>query len=223
METQAEVSKLTNLVASLRNNDPLLNKIEVYFKIHTILLELPPKKVQALVRSICTSAFVRLSLDLAISGEAYTHLPLRVLDHICLNEICRKIVEQAGAIGICTGLLRTENYELQVSCLSLLASVLKPSNIPKFTEAGGVRIIFKMIEKQDLEYLYYITQILDTILASDKTSRNCLIGNGFISILTDILEHNEDLQKATKLWGSVRRIRNEIRVWELNTNIITIT
>lgn len=222
MEHQAEISKLTTLIGSLRNNDPLLHKIEVYYKIHTFLLGLPPKKVQAIVRSICTSSFVRLSLDLAMSGDTYTYLPLRVLDHMCLNEVCRKIIEQSGAIAICTGLLRTENYELQVGCLSLLSTLLKPQNIPKFTEAGGIRIIFKLIEKHDLEYLYYISQILDAILAGDKTSRNCLVGNGFISILTDNLENNQELKNASKLWGCVKRIRNEIRVWELNTNILTI-
>ena len=92
-------------------------------------------------------------LDFVITGEAFTYFGLRVLDHLSFNDEIRKKVATAGGIHVSLGLLRTSDYELIVSSLSLLQGLVRRDNVSEFVRCNGVRLVAKLLQQFELEFV----------------------------------------------------------------------
>lgn len=153
------------------------------------------------------------------TGEAFAYFGLRILDHMSTNaEIRSKLrnfyTVSFGLVNIALCLLRSGDYETILASLSLLTALLTPKEVSEFIEYNGIRMISKLLQQKEVEYIYFILQIIDLILNSTKENRNQILHIGIADALKYNIKNNAELQKCPRLFGHAKRIKDEIEVFE---------
>ena len=112
------------------------------------------------------------------------------------------------------GLLRTSDNETLVSALSFMSILLTKENVNSlFSKVRLLPLIVKLLKTKDIEYTYFISDILMIILSDSKSKdhRATLIQEGTIEILEEI-ENSEDFMMLPGLLKKCSNIKKELLI-----------
>ena len=112
------------------------------------------------------------------------------------------------------GLLRTNDNETLVSALSFMSILLTKENVNSlFSKVRLLPLIVKLLKTKDIEYTYFISDILMIILSDSKSKdhRATLIQEGTIEILEEI-ENSEDFMMLPGLLKKCSNIKKELLI-----------
>ena len=112
------------------------------------------------------------------------------------------------------GLLRTSDDETLVSALSFMSILLTKENVNSlFSKVRLLPLIVKLLKTKDIEYTYFISDILMIILSDSKSKdhRATLIQEGAIEILEEI-ENSEDFMMLPGLLKKCSNIKKELLI-----------
>ncbi|CAG9318251.1 unnamed protein product [Blepharisma stoltei] len=130
------------------------------------------------------------------------------------QKLCKSYLVSFGLVNISLGLLRSGDYDTILAALSLLTSLLTVKEISEFIEYNGIRMISKLLQQKEVEYIYFILQLIDLILNSSRENRNQILHIGLADALKYNIKNNAELQKCPRLFGQAKRIKDEIEVFE---------
>ena len=141
-------------------------------------------------------------------------MALRVLDHFTLIEELRQNLIDLGLLDILLNLLGGEGHESLLGALSLLTGLMSHTEVEAFLNKGGLKLICKLLVHKDIEFLFFILRVLDLILGCESRLRQQILKVGLPDLLNRNLNHNSELQKSPLLYGTTRRIKAEVEIYE---------
>jgi hypothetical protein len=147
------MASVNDLVRQFESAGSPLAKAQLLFQVHSALLALPQQQAEQTSLQIGSPNFIKSILEFVVSGEAFTYFGLRVLDHMSFCEEVRRRVVLGGGIHVSLGLLRTNDYELVVSSLSLLQGLVKPDNLQEFVRCNGVKLLVRLLAQYEVEFV----------------------------------------------------------------------
>ena len=147
------MASVTDLVRQFESAGSPLAKAQLLFQVHSALLALPQLQSEQTSHQIGSPNFIKSILEFVVSGEAFAYFGLRVLDHMSFNEDVRRRVVAGGGIHVSLGLLRSNDYELIVSSLSLLQGLIKSDNLLEFVRCNGVKLLTRLLAQYEVEFV----------------------------------------------------------------------
>ena len=204
----------------LESDDSIENYIHfatLVHKVNLFLLEYSSiKAVENIVDIVFSEKLVGRIIDFITNTDYFCNFGIRLLEHFWIVDRVRKHLESSEIFYVMVGLLRTNDNETLVSALSFLSLILNSKNANIIlSKARILPLLIKLLKTKDIEYVFFINDILMTILSDKnwKALRQSLINDGVMQTLEEI-ETSEDfsvLPDLTKKWSLIKRELEQIQ------------
>ena len=227
-----QLNKQLVLTVRKLEDGPLENYTHMATLIHKVnLLLLEFDKVSQLkntLQLVFSKKLLDVLIDFCTNTDNFANFGLRLLEILSLH-YCAEVIE-SGIISVCTGLLRTNDYETVAQCLSLISvladgQVLAQKPLQQVVSPKMLTLVLKTVAKTcEIEYVHYLLGIVSHALR-DKELRAIILGlelkptendsspYTYVSMLAKHVEKQSEVISIPKLYQRVVRQRKEVEYW----------
>ncbi|CDW86370.1 dephospho-kinase [Stylonychia lemnae] len=171
---------------------PLENYIHMATLIHKInllLLEYENiKQLRSILQIVFSKQLLNSIIDFCMNTDHFAQFGIRLLEIMSLEFAL--VIAKSDAVSVIFGLLRTNDYETVVQCLSFLRVLISNSIVNEKIKASDILnkkllvLVMKTVQKQpEIEYLACLVDIVNLVV-NDKELRS--------QILTTVLKEDEN-------------------------------
>ncbi len=138
-------------------------------KMNLLLLEFDNiKQLKTVLGLIFSKQLLEAIIEFVMSTDNFANFGIRFLEILSI-EYSRQIVEQSDVLPVMLGLLRTNDYETIVQCMSFVATLLCSGELEAVCVVNKkmMSLLLKITQKhKEIEYVNYIVQICNQALMS---------------------------------------------------------
>ena len=201
-------------------------------KLNLLLLEFDKVfQLKTSIELIYSQKLLNTIVDFCVNTDNFSNFGIRFLEIISIQH--SQDVFESGIIPVCSGLLRTNDYETVAQCLSFLSvlsdcQVLHERDLQQIISPKLLSLILRTISKScELEYMHYVVSIanhcirtkelrevlLNDILTPPPTTGPQQPPETYIDFLKDHVEKQAEVVSIPKLFQRVVRQRKELEQW----------
>ena len=230
------LNKQVILSARKLETGPLENYIHMATLIHKInllLLEFENiHQLRNIINIIYSKQLLNSIIDFSMNTESFANFGIRLLEILSLQKA--KEIAKSDAVSVVFGLLRTNDYETVVQCLSFVRILLQNSIVDKTIKPGEVLskkllvLILKTIVKQpEIEFVACGVDIVNLVILEKELRSQVLEsvlkeeGEEKITYLIFLkaIEQKQEFKSLSELHKKIERQVKEVEVWTKSTNV----